>query len=360
MVIDKDLDVLAEDIRDKNIHDSKIVITGSTGLLGSVFVKGFLVANNKYKLNNTVFALARSEEKAKDVLGGIDDSHLIVRQYQIEEPINIDEDVDYVYHFAAITSSKDMVTYPVELIESTMLGIFNILKFSKQYNAKSVVFMSTMETFGIAQDQTKRLTEKDLGYLDLTSVRSCYPESKRLAENYCTCFAKEYGLNVKVARLTQTFGAGAKYDDARVFGMVARSAVENKDIVLFSKGDLARDYCYTTDALNAVLYISEFGESGEVYNVANEETQTNVINMCRMIAREFTNDKIQVRIEIPEDVASKGFSPASITQLDTTKLKALGWNARYNLKDMYARLIESYREQLLTNEKKGADNFEKN
>ena len=165
---------------------------------------------------------------------------------------------------------------------------------------------------------------------------NCLPESK---------------LNVIVARLTQTFGAGANYDDARVFGMVARSAVENKDIILFSKGDLARDYCYTTDALNAVLYISHFGEIGEVYNVANEETQTSVIDMCKMVAKEFTDNKIQVRIEIPEDIASKGFSPASITQLDTTKLKSLGWQARYDLKEMYSRLIESYDEVMLAKEK---------
>ncbi len=359
MILDEDLIVLAEDIKDKGIVNSKIVITGSTGLLGSVFAKGFLVANKKFGLNNTIFALARNEEKAYEVLGGVDDAHLKIKKYQIREPINIDEDVDQVYHFAAVTSSKDMVAYPAELIESTMHGIFNILNFSKQRGAKSVVFMSTMETFGIAKDQTKRLAEKDLGYLDLTSVRSCYPESKRLAENYCTCFAKEHGLNVKIARLTQTFGAGAKYDDARVFGMIARSVVENKDIVLLSKGDLARDYCYTTDALNAVLHIAQFGESGETYNVANEATQTSVIDMCRMVAKEFTNDKIQVRIEIPEDVASRGFSPASITRLDTRKLQTLGWKPRYNLKDMYGRLIESYKEQSLTKGKEGDNNLEK-
>ena len=360
MILDKDLSILADDIKDKGIVDSKIVITGSTGLLGSVFAKGFLLANQKHGLNNTVYALARNEDKAKELLGGIDDSHLRINKYSIKEPISIDENVDYVFHFAAVTSSKDMVTYPAELIESTMYGIFNILNFSKQKGAKSVVFMSTMETFGIAKDQTKRLAEKDLGYLDLTSVRSCYPESKRLAENYCTCFAKEHGLNVKIARLTQTFGAGAKYDDARVFGMIARSVVENKDIVLLSKGDLARDYCYTTDALNAVLHIAQFGESGEVYNVANEATQTNVLDMCKMVAKEFANNQINVRIEIPEDVASRGFSPASITKLDTRKLQTLGWKPRYNLKDMYGRLIESYREQTASKDKEGEKQLEKN
>ena len=360
MIIDKDLAILADDIKDKGIVNSKIVITGSTGLLGSVFAKGFLVANQKYGLNNTIFALARNEEKAYEILGGVDDAHLKIKKYQIKEPINIDEDVDHVYHFAAVTSSKDMVTYPAELIESTMYGIFNILNFAKEHNANNVVFMSTMETFGIAKDQTKRLAEKDLGYLDLTSVRSSYPESKRLAENYCTCYAKEYGLNVKIARLTQTFGAGAKYDDARVFGMIARSVVENKDIILLSKGDLARDYCYTTDALNAVLHIAQFGESGEVYNVANENTQTNVYDMCKMVAREFTNDEIKVRIEIPADVASRGFSPASITKLDTKKLQTLGWKPKFNLKDMYGRLIESYREQTASKDKEGEKQLEKN
>ena len=340
MVIDEDINIIAEDIKNKGIKNSKIVITGATGLLGSLMVKVFVRANEKYGLNNKIYALARNVDKANDIFYGFKNENLVIVKNNITEPININEDVDYVFHFAAITASKDMVQYPVEVIESTILGLINVLSFSYEHKAKSVAYMSSMEVFGVA-DQNKRLKETDIGKIDLTSVRSCYPESKRLAENLCKSFAAEYGLNVKVARLTQTFGAGAKYEDNRVFGMIARSVVENKDIILMSKGDLARDYCYTVDAINAILYITLYGESGEVYNVANENTQTSVFDMCKMVAKEIANNKISVRIEIPEDVASKGFSPACVTMLDTSKIQELGWEPRYNLKEMYARLIQS-------------------
>lgn len=343
MVLDEDIEIVANNISSQKISGCKVLITGATGLLGSIFVKGFLRANEKFNLKNEIFALCRNVNKANEVFCEFkDDKNLFIVEYDLLKPIEC-EKVDYIFHFAGTTTSKEMVTHPVEVIESTIIGLNNILNFSKDKNVKSVVFTSSMEVFGVTNIDG-RLKENDLGFLDLTTVRSSYPESKRLAENLCACYASEYGVNVKVARLTQTFGAGASYDDSRVFGMIARSVVEEKDIVLFSKGDLARDYCYTTDALSAILQIALHGEKGEVYNVANEDAHSSVIDMCNMVASELGNNKIKVKVDIPKNVQNLGFSPACITKLNTSKVRALGWTPKFELKEMFRRLIESYKE----------------
>ncbi len=343
-VLKEDLENLALDIANLGYKNNTIFVTGATGLLGSILVKAIVKANEIYDLNNKVVALARNEEKAKNIF--IDDFLKIEWVISdVTQPINYNGNIDYVIHGASITTSKMMVEQPVEVIDTTINGTFNILNFAKQKQAKKVVFLSTMEVFGKHNDGHV-LKEDDLGYLDITSVRSSYPESKRMAENICVCFAKEFDIDISIARLTQTFGAGADVEDKRIFGIIANRVAKQQDIVLASKGDLVRDYCYSIDALNAIMYIMKYGKTGNVYSVANPKTNTSVYDMANLVAKCYGRGKSKVRIEIPEDVEKMGFSPASITRLDTAKLESLGWKPRYNLEEMYGRLIEDFKEKL--------------
>ena len=92
------------------------------------------------------------------------------------------------------------VKEPVETISSIFDGTRNVLDFAKEMKVKSMVYLSTMEVYGIPS--VDKVSENDYGYLDLSSVRTCYPEAKRLAENLCVSYLSEYGVPVKIARLT--------------------------------------------------------------------------------------------------------------------------------------------------------------
>ena len=98
------------------------------------------------------------------------------------------------------------------------------------------MFLSSMEAFGEVREE-KLLDENALGTVDLSRVRSCYPESKRMCEMICTSYAKEYGVPAMSIRLAQTFGPGVDYDDRRVFAMMTRNAINGEDIVLATKGN---------------------------------------------------------------------------------------------------------------------------
>lgn len=343
MILDKDLEIIAEDIYTNGFSNASIMVTGSTGLLGSLVVKGFLVANKKYGLNNQVFALARNLSKANIVFKDfVSDQNLKIVENEITKPININSKIDYIFHTACVTTSKEMVEKPIEVVKGSVIGTMNTLDFAKE-KSSSVVYLSSMEVYGKNDLYTNRLKENDLGYIDLTSVRSCYPESKRLCENLCKCYAEEYGLNVTTARLTQTFGAGADINDNRIFALIAKSVIYNQDLTLKTRGLLTRDYCYTTDAISAMLILAKNGTKGETYNIANEDTNTSIFNMASQVLEKLGNGSNKVIIEQSGN-APKEFSPESITKLNTQKIRDLGWNHKFKLLDMYQRLIEHYKE----------------
>lgn len=343
MVISEDIDIISDYVLKNDFKNSLILVTGSTGLIGSLLVKGFLNANKKYNIKNKIFALARNLKKAQDIFNDyLDDKNFKIIENEITEPILIEENIDYIFHTACVTTSKEMIAKPVELIKTSICGTMNILDFAKEHNTRSIVYLSSMEVYGVIEKSDKNLTENELGKLDLTSVRSCYPESKRMNENLCKCYSDEYGVNVCVARLTQTFGAGASIKDNRIFAYIAKSIINNEDIVLKSSGKSTHDYCYTTDAISAILLLGKKGIRGETYNIANENTNASIYDMAKLVIDNF-NKNIGIKIEMANN---EMYSKDSIIKLDTTKIRKLGWEPKVNLVQMYQRLIKSYKEIL--------------
>ena len=152
--------------------------------------------------------------------------------------------------------------------------------------------------------------------------------------------AKEYGVPVKIARLTQTFGAGVSAEDNRVFAQFARSIIEGNDIVLHTKGESAKPYCYTTDCVSGILHILLKGKDGEAYNVANQDTYISIKDMALFLKENF-NSNIDV---IVEEHPEMGYAPVTRLNLLSEKLMSLGWKPSYNLYEMFERLINSLKE----------------
>ncbi len=336
--------VLKEDVRQfaeqfnlwEHFREKTILITGATGLIGSVMIKCLLALNQRYDLNIKILAIVRNLEKAKNIFAEEFDSieFLQLSMYDITRD-SVYEHVDYIIHLASPTVGRYMEEHPVETFNLAYQSTFTLLSFSNQANVESMVFVSSLEYYGQVLDD-RLITEDMQGYIDSVSARSSYPMGKRAAEYLCYSFAKEYGVQAKVARLTQTLGAGISENDNRVFAQFARSVIKGEDIVLHTTGESAKPYCYTTDCISAILYVLLKGQSGEAYNVANPDTYISIRKLAEFM-KQFFNPSIRVSLDLKDNM---GFAPVTRLCLSTEKLNRLGWQPQYGLKDIFERLIK--------------------
>ena len=181
----------------------------------------------------------------------------------------------------------------------------------------------------------KLLKENDLGFVDPMQVRSCYPEGKRMAENYCSSYADEYDVPVKVIRLAQTFGPGIPKDDNRIFADFVRRARSGQDIVLRTTGKSTRMYLYIDDAVTAIFTVLLHGTNGTAYNAANPDTYSSVKEMAEIATQQFGEERMKVCIDIDPDAP---YPPEHHLPLDVSKLQALGWVPSLNLREMLINL----------------------
>lgn len=325
------------------LRDSTVLVTGAAGLLGSLIVKSLVCANRRNGLNIRILALARSEEKSKNVFGQLlEEGAVVFVSGDVTERLTIPEKVDYIIHAASPTSSAYFVSNPVETIMAAIVGTKNMLDFAKKNEVQGFVYLSSLEVYGVPGTDDGTVTEKDYGYIDPLQVRSSYSEGKRMAECLCVSYAKEYGVPVKIARLSQTFGAGVTYQDKRVFAEFARCAMEKRNIVLHTAGNTLRTYCYTSDAVSAIFTILVKGESGEAYNVTNKHTAVTIREMAQCVCDAFPESGISVEFDMPENLGAFGYNPEMVIRLDPAKLEALGWSADVDLKEMFLRMVRSF------------------
>lgn len=323
----------------KRMNGKTLLVTGATGLIGSLCVKFALALSDLCEANIDVVAMARSRSKMDEVYGGEKaDGRLRFVVADLADLKNLDVSFDYVIHAGCPTASKQFVESPVETISAIVDGTAGMLKSAHANNAGSFVYVSSMEVYGKGNSERGRdcdLAEKNVGYVDPLNVRSCYPEGKRMAETLCCAYASEYGVPVKIVRLAQTFGPGIPLSDNRVFAMLARCALRGEDIVLKTSGLSTRMYVYTVDAVTAIFTVLLEGASGRAYNVANEETYSSILEMSELVASLSEHD-VRVRVEIDPDAP---YPPDHHLPLNTSAITKLGWNPSIGLKEMYLNLM---------------------
>lgn len=341
-VLRKDIsELLHGDFPVEEVKGKSFLVTGATGLVGSLFVKTILQGNKELDFGCKIVAVVRNIEKAKETFADyLEDNKLSFLICDLaKDSIKTEQPIDYIVHAAAVTTSKDMVAYPVDNIMISVSGTRNVLEFARLNNVKAVVYLSSMEVYGQMFVSDHRIKEDELGYVDLTAARSCYPEGKRMCECLCNAYVAQYGLNVMSARLAQTFGPGILKNENRVFAQFAKSAINGTDIVLHTKGESEGNYVYTMDAICALVTILLRGTKGQAYNVSNAESHMTIAEMGELVASKVAGGKIKLVFDIPEDADKLGYAPTTKMHLDNTKMCALGWTPRVSLQETYERLI---------------------
>ena len=319
------------------LNNKSVLVTGATGLIGSLLVKALLYSADNNGADITVGAFIRNKDKADKVLGNLKKDHpnLVYEIGDLSDGLNLSRRYDYIIHAASATGSKDFIEKPVETILTTVESTKNLLKYAKENSIDSMVYISSMEVYGEIPHETVK--EEDFGLLNWMNLRSSYPQSKRLAETLCLSFCSEYGVPVKIVRPTLTFGPGVSKEDNRVFAQFARAVINKTDITLLTKGGTKRDYLYTADAVKGILTILLSGKNGEAYNLSNQDSYCTILEMAQMCCG-LANNEISVKFDLDPE-KSKCYPKEQKIQLDNSKYQALNNSSKTSIKDIYIKLI---------------------
>lgn len=340
------LDVLLAGI-DEGLYEpfrgKTVVVTGATGLVGSLVCKALLLADERLGLKSKVVAVVRDEAKLTSVLGAYFDlGDLAPVKCNLAESKPKVAEADFILHAAAVTKSKTMVERPADVALTSLRSTESMLEVAHETGAR-MVYVSSMEMYGTLPEG-ETADELSLGWIDLAAPRSCYPESKRMCECLCAAYAAQHGVRVCSARLAQTFGAGVLPGENRAFAQFARAAMREEDIVLKTHGLSEGNYVNTVDCVAGLLTLFAKGEAGSSYNIANEESHGTIREVAELASSVLGIGVSKVVIDIDE-LNSAGYAPDVHLRLSAARLRKLGWEPRTGLADSFVELGEYMREQ---------------
>lgn len=341
-IIQKDLEeIIAENYSWEKLKEKSVLITGATGMLATYIVYTLFYLNEKGNFNIKIVALARNKEKAKKIFSAmLGDKNFEILFQDVNKSIDYKKNIDYIIHAAGSASAFAIVNDPVGIVKANALGTFNVMELAQKNNARKVLFTSTREVYGKTEN-ISFITEADFGTIDPLDVRSCYPESKRMAETILKSYQTQFGINFNTIRIAHSYGPCMKLEnDGRIMADLISNVVCNQDIVLKSKGDAIRAFCYITDAVKAMLLVLLDGENGEAYNIANETEPTTIKNLAELLLKLFPEKNLKIEYVIPE--TNKGYTNYERIRLDTKKIEQLGWNPVVSLTEGLIKTVKSF------------------
>lgn len=284
----------------------------------------------------TVYAMSRSRKKVMEKFG---DKVTPVIQ-DVAQPLDILSKYDYIIHCASNADPKSYAIQPVETILTNILGNKNVLDYCKEYKKCRMLLTSTFEVYGEISN-TSVYKENMSGIIDQTVLRNAYPESKRSCELLLRSYVDEYNINAVICRLPSVYGPTMLKSDSKAHGQFIKNALNKENIVLKSRGEQRRTYSYVVDVVSGIFKVLFNGLNGEIYNVANENSIASIAEVASICA-EIAGTKVV--FDLPDKIEKKGFSQSKDCILDNSKLKSLGWNGKYTLKQGLVETIESLRE----------------
>lgn len=347
-IIHEDLENIYErGLEWEKLKSSTVLITGAYGMLAS-YVVFLLIYLNEYKgMNIRVVCQGRSPDKMHSRFGAyMDKEYFCASYFSLTTEIDLEHKADYIIHAASLANPSYYKSNPVEVGEANALGTYYLLKYAKACDVKGFLYFSTGDVYGLMPETGADITEETYGVIDPLDEHSCYGESKRMGENWCASFSREYGVPTRIARIGHTYGLTMDVNnDPRVFASFVKDAAAGNNIVMMSDGMARRPFCYIADATAAFFLILFSGRNGEAYNVCNTQQFLSISELAGIIA-----DLAGVKVARKVREENSNYLEASFNKSNKpieSKLKDLGWECQYTAKEGFERCIKYFREEKL-------------
>lgn len=321
-----------------SLEGKKILVTGACGLIGSCLSEALLAVNRKFQAKCQIYLGARGTERMSERFSEFVGEFIPVEYDALKADLP-KVDLDYVFHCASNAHPKAYASQPVETALTNTIGTNYLLDMLRASNRGRLVYISSSEVYG-QRKSADPYVEGDCYPVDSLNPRSCYPASKRMAENLCAAYLAEYEVDSVIVRPGHIYGPTMSPSDSRVHAQFARNAAAGENIVMKSDGRQFRSYCYVVDCVTAIITVALSGRSGEAYNISNPESDCTIADLAEAFAK--AGGTKLVRAEASSD-EKRGYNMMDNSALDSSKLRALGWSGRYSLEEGTRKTVELLR-----------------
>ncbi|SDY96486.1 UDP-glucuronic acid decarboxylase family protein [Halopenitus persicus] len=309
---------------------SRILVTGAAGFLGSFLCDRLLAEGHEViGMDNRVSGQTENLDAA------FEHDRFSFYEHDVTEFIHVSGELDAVLHLASLASPVFYRDYPIKTLKVGALGTHKTLGLAKEKDA-TYLFTSTSEVYG--DPEVNPQPESYRGNVDPYGPRSCYDESKRYGESLVRAYRDEHDLDVRVARIFNTYGPRMRLDDGRVIPNFMRQALTGEELTIYGDGEQTRSFCYVSDMIDGLVALLE-SDVQEPVNIGNPDERT--INELAEIVLEVTGGESGFTYEElpPQD--------PQVRWPDITKAREeLGWGPDVGLRDGLEQSVEYFEMQL--------------
>lgn len=307
----------------------RIIVTGGIGFIGShLCAKLLKMGHNVICIDNN---FSGSFENIQDLR---ENENFLFKNRDIIDPfdyleIKMYRNVSKIYHLACPASPKAYQENPIKTLKTNFIGTMNILELARKIHAQ-ILFTSTSEIYGDPTINPQH--ENYWGNVNPIGIRACYDEGKRIGETLMIEYKRKYKIDIKIARIFNTYGPKMKSNDGRVVSNFITQCLDDKNMTIYGNGDQTRSFCYVDDTVQALILLMESRKYIGPVNIGNPKEMT--IKNLALVVKMLTKSKSKlIYKDLPLD------DPKRRKPCIKKAKEYLDWEPKIELKDGLLRTI---------------------
>jgi UDP-glucuronate decarboxylase len=313
----------------------RVLVTGGAGFIGSHLIDRLMAEGHEVICLDNFYTGHK-----RNILKWIDHPYFEYIRHDVTEPIRLE--VDQIYHLACPASPVHYQYNPVKTIKTNVIGTLNMLGLAKRVKARFLL-ASTSEVYG--DPEVHPQPEEYRGNVNTIGIRSCYDEGKRVAETLSFDYHRQNNVDIRVARIFNTYGPRMLENDGRVVSNFVVQALQGIPLTVYGTGSQTRSFCYVSDLVDGLIRLMNGDYIGPV-NLGNPDEYT-ILELAQAVQTMVNPDAELIYKPLPQDDPQR-------RKPDITKAKTfLNWNPTVPLQEGLTRTVADFRQRMEANALEG-------